>query len=262
MSFFKVDMERRSGISPFVIVLIASFLLGIFSVFLRRAARQDEMDNAAPTPVAVNLLNTEATTPEPSRHTSVALLLGVDTLSTTSPTLRSLWIIEFHPSGRDIRFLGVPVDLQLAGPSTPSLQDVFTFSRGTGVGEAFISTANYLSPYPADFYIVLDEIALETGLDFLGGVNLEGDNFTGSQLVRVLRLLADDPSADLKMQAEILSKLVNDAVDLSSNLDITPLVALIPEHAYTSVDPLALSSMAASMLPVRPEDIVIDLFLP
>lgn len=252
-------MQRRSNVSPFLIVLIACFLLGMLSVFLRRAARDAEDANNAPTPAAVNLPVTEAT---PSSQNEVALLIGVDSLTASTPALRSVWLIEFHHSGRYIHFLGIPVDLQLGGPSTPSLEELFQFSTQRGLEGPFLSSVNLLAPHPADIHIVLDEVALETGLDFLGGVTLDEDSFTGSQIVRVLDLLSDDPSADLKMQSEILSELASHAFDLSTNLDISSLIGLIPEHAYISTDPLELSSLAASMLPVRPEDIVIELFIP
>lgn len=259
MSYFKVTMHRRSGVSPFLIVLIACFILGMLSVFLRRVARDVNDSGNAPTPVAVNLPEAEAA---PSRQNDVALLIGVDSLTGSTPTLRSVWIIEFHHSGRYIHFLGIPVDLQLAGPSTPSLEELFQFSSRSGLEEPFLSSVNLLAPHPANVHIVLDEVALESGLDFLGGVTLDGDSFSGSQIVRVLNLLSDDPSADLKMQSEILSELANNAFSVSANLDISSLIGLIPEHAYTSVDPLELSSLAASMLPVRPEDILIELFIP
>lgn len=252
-------MQRRSSSSTFLIIFIACFLLGVFSVLIRREAGVAEEQVQTQSPRAVDR---SATEPVPDSQHEVAMLIGVDSLLSPSPRLRSIWMIEYHLSGRSIHFLGIPVNYQPAGDSTPTLQDAFSFSRFDGVHASLLATLNLLAPHPADVVIVLDEVALETGIDNLGGVTLDGDSFTGSQIVRVLRLLEDDPSANLKMQADILSALVQDALMISSQVEITELIELVPDHAYTNVDPIQLSNLIATMLPVRDEDISLDLFLP
>jgi len=139
---------------------------------------------------------------------------------------------------------------------------LFDFSPDAGIDPDFLATVNLLAPRNSDYHILLDERGLETVLDFLGGVSLDGDSFSASQIIRVLRLLSDDPVANLKLQAQIIESFASYAFELSSNLEITPLIDLVPEHAYVSHSALELSSLAAGMLPIRPEAILIDLFLP
>ncbi|MBN2555958.1 MAG: hypothetical protein JXA97_08475 [Anaerolineales bacterium] len=226
---------------------------------MRRTERITSEEITAPTPAFVNAAGGNAPGDEPLE---IALMLGVDSLTATQPLLRSIWIIQFRDNGSEIHLLGIPVDLRLGGPASASLQDLFAFSPGAGIDADFLATVNLLAPRNSDYHILLDEHGLEAVLDFLGGANLDGDTFSGSQIIRVLRLLIDDPAANLKLQAQIVESFASHAFELSSSLDITPLIDLVPEHAHVSHSVLELSSLAAGMLPIQPEAISIDLFLP
>lgn len=251
-------MQTRSRVSPFLIVLFVCFLLGFLSVFARRAAQNEEASSAAVPPATTT---SDQPADEEADDATVVLLLGIDGFSPENAILRSVWLMEVYANSGEVYLLGLPVDLQLAGPDTPPLRDQFSISSGSEVHPAFLDTVNLLASRAPDTIAILDEIALQEGIDFFGGVEIDGDIFTGSQIARILRLLADDPPAALKMQAQIIDALLPVAAGWNSDINISPLLALIPQHAKVSTDVVELSSLALALLPLSPEQIRIDLFL-
>jgi len=252
-------MQKQSRVSPFLIILFVCFLLGFLSVFARRTTQNEE---ASVRPANETSLSGSETDTAPADNTTVAMLIGVDSFSTGNTVLQAVWLLDINQESGVISLVGLPVDLQLAGPSTPSLRELFSLSPSGDVPPTFLETVSLLAPRMPDAYIVLDEVALQQGLDFFGGVELDGDRFSGSQIVRILRLLSDDPPAALKMQAQILEALLPAGSGWDSSLDLNPLLALLPDHAYVSTDVIELTSLALAQLPLSPEQVQIELFLP
>jgi hypothetical protein len=115
--------------------------------------------------------------------------------------------------------------------------------------------------YP-DVIVVLDEEAFAQVIDFMGGVVLEGDRFDGQSIVTSLQFVSDDPQMLLSMQASLLLSLSFQGAQLGEHPEITSLTALIPDHAYSSIQPTTLVNLLIPMLPLDPASIQIEVWQP
>jgi hypothetical protein len=99
-------------------------------------------------------------------------------------------------------------------------------------------------------YVIMDEIAFAELIDYLGGTRLNNDIMDGKSATAVLEMLVDQPEAALTMQQIMLTSLADQASKLSSTPELTPLMEQIPAHAYTSLPPAELATIAIPLLPI------------
>lgn len=240
----------RSNLSTFALLLLvlACFGLGLASA-LRGASPGEAVPTAPPTAVAA---------PDVAGQTTV-LILGVDDLRSPAPILRAVWLVSFRPPGRDLFLLGLPTDASVPVGSGFPLGALFAWDPEHGLDAAFLAGLQRLAPLQPSLILCMDRTAFAALIDYLEGLDLSGVRLSGAEAVAVLDLLAGDPAAALSAQARLLEALAARAPQAGSTPDLTPLIELIPEHAYLSTSLAEAAGHLAPLLPIEPAAVHIDL---
>ena len=235
-------------------VIAICFTLGLLSVFLAPQSEQAPDSFAAPQPL------TRTTDPAASTQVTI-LVLGVDRLGADKPRLRAVWLASFRPPGRDLFFLGLPVTYRLA-EGFPSLAEQFSWTPQAGPGEEFLTALHTAAPQEIQVIAALDDLGFASLIDYAGGINLNGVPLRGDQALAVLGMLENDPSAMLSTQARLLEALMVPAAAVSSSPDVSPLIALIPAHAFLSESFTYFAARLSPLLPLDPSSVHVDLLAP
>jgi hypothetical protein len=186
--------------------------------------------------------------------TETILILGVDNLAAAQPELVAVWLATFSSEQRDVILFGQPIDGVVCGSSPATLQELFAWEPQVGPSLAFLASLGATVP---DAVVVADEAAFTTLIDELHGLNLNGTEFDGNQVVAVLRSLYQNPAGLLTSQEQFLISLSQRATEPGGQVDLTRLTQLIPEHAYTSVPPQDLITLYLRLLPLGPSSILV-----
>lgn len=220
---------------PLVVVLIIGsfFAAGLLTVFLGG-------DTSQPLP--------EIAEAEPSES---VLILGVDDLSSPSPTLVAVWQATYSPSNRDVILLGKSVDSLVCVDQPATLGELFSWNAAGGVAPEF------LSAFDAIPYVIADETAFAALIDELDGFELNGAQLQGNQVIAVLRTLYGNPNGSLTSQEQFLIALSNKAATNGRSVDLNRLLELIPEHAWTSVPPQELLTIYLRLQPLDPSAVLV-----
>ncbi|OGO69265.1 MAG: hypothetical protein A2Z37_07520 [Chloroflexi bacterium RBG_19FT_COMBO_62_14] len=242
-------MTRRPSLAILLVVMVVCFMFGILTVL---ASQPGRLASASPTPTP-----TFISPQRPDQQT--ILILGVDGLAETAPKLEAVWIATYRLPAKDLFLLGVPTNLKPDEDAPSRLSDLFAFSAERGVDPAFIQELQLIVPLPMNAVVVLDEQAFGVTIDYLGGIQVNGAEMNGAQVISVVGLLRENPSALLTAQQHFVEAMTARVSSLDSHPDLSPLLELLPEHAFISVDVKALVDEVAPLLPLRPEAIHIDL---
>jgi hypothetical protein len=228
-------------------LLLVCFALGVVSALATRHP------DAQPTPTGLS-------TPAPAGHAdqTAVLILGVDDLQNTAPLLHAIWLATFRPPGREVFMLGLPLDAD-TGAEQP-LRDLFRLSADEGLDPGFLAALEKIIPLHADVIVLLDRIGFAALVDYLGGIDLNDVRLDGSQVMAVMDLVAADPEASLSAQARILEAMTARAPLIGPSPDITPLLDLIPQHAYLSCELAQAVALLSPLLPMQPESVHFDVF--
>lgn len=229
------------------------FSLGLLSVVL--APQGNPSGEGVSPPLA-----TRTSDPPASAQVTI-LVLGVDRLEAERPRLRAVWLASFRPPGRDLFFLGLPVNYRLA-EGFPSLSDQFSWTPQAGPGEDFLTALHTAAPQEVQVIAALDDFGFASLIDYAGGIDLNGVPLRGDQALAVLGLLEDDPAAMLSTQARLLEALIVPAATVSSSPDVSPLIALIPRHAFLSESFSYFAARLSPLLPLDPAAVHVDLLAP
>jgi hypothetical protein len=209
------------------------------------------------TQATVEILPTKVET----HSTQSILILGVDHIADQEGRLLAIWLLSLDPMSREIDLLGLPVDLTPAeGENT--LSESFDLWLPPDYGADFIRRIGELTQIPIMGFVVLDEHAFAVLLDYMGGVDLDGEVLDGASVIGSLRLTYDNPQASLLLQTRILEKLRTNVNRIGTTPELTPLTALTPIHAYTSPSPPELATLAIPLLPLDPALISITTWRP
>lgn len=242
-------MTRRPSLAILLVVMGVCFVFGILMVLVSQSGRPA---SASPTPTP-----TFISPQRPDQQT--ILILGVDGLAETTPKLEAVWIATYRLPAKDLFLLGVPTDLKPDEDSPNRLSDLFAWSAERGVDPAFIQELQLIVPLPMNAVVVLDEEGFGALIDYLGGIEVNGAEMSGAQVRSVVGLLRDNPSALLTTQQHFVVAMAARVSSLDSHPDLSPLLELLPDHAFISVDIKVLVDEVAPLLPLRPETIHIDL---
>ncbi len=240
-------MTNRAPFKLLLLVVVVCFALGLLSVFLRQA----QQSSGALTPTSTVDVSTGQTT---------VLILGVDAFSNANPKLNSIWLATYRLPGKDVFLYGVPVN-QPAGVGTAGgLQALFHWSAEQGVDSTFLSRLKEVVPLPPQVVVLMDDAAFAAIVDYLGGVELNGTSFGGTQVLGVLSLVGDDPQALLATQSHLLEALVKKLPVLGETPDVSSIQALVPEHIHLSIPVSQLLGLVAPLLPVEPSSVYVSLW--
>ena len=242
-------MTRRPSISLILVVMLVCFIFGIVTVLVSQQGRPGA---ASPT-----ITPTFISPQRPDQQTII--LLGVDDLARGEPVLEAVWFATFRLPAKDLFLFGMPVDLKPYEESADSLNDMFAWHAEQGVEPAFIQALYEIVPLAPNAVVVLDEQGFAAVIDYLGGIEVNGAQMDGAQVVSVVGLLRDNPPALLSTQQHFVESMAARVVDLEGHPDLTPLLAIIPEHGFLSVEVKVLVDELAPLMPLEPAMIHIDL---
>ena len=235
-------MKKHSPKFLLIIVAFTCFMLGLFSVWLKSETVSNQ--------------TTQIESASTSKQTTV-LIVGVDDLGKMHPQLMAVWYAAFQLPEKDIFLLGLPI----SGPadtSNNSLRSIFDWHPSNGISPAFIQALHSQTSLNPDFVIVLDNHAFSTGVDYLGGIQFNGGQLDGSQVIAMFNFLENEPSALLSTQKRVLLALAQQAENVGITPDLTPLTSLIPDHAHISSDLSVLLTRTIPLLPIVPDAVFID----
>ena len=190
----------------------------------------------------------------PADSGQTVLIVGVDNLAAAQPKLVAVWLATFSAEKRDVLLYGQPIDTQVCDSSPSSLQELFLWQPESGLSPAFLEALGAVGP---EAVVVADETAFIALIDELHGVDLNGATIEGDQVVAVLRTLYQNPAGLLTTQEQFLIALARRATEPASQVDLTRLTNLIPDHAYTSVPPQDLITLYLQLLPLGPSSILV-----
>jgi anionic cell wall polymer biosynthesis LytR-Cps2A-Psr (LCP) family protein len=245
-------MRKKSPAITFLFIILVCFVVGFLSALLRGVNR--EGSDQGTTVVEPNAVVEGSPTLQQSDLTSV-LILGIDEIESENAALRAVWVATYGESGESITLNGFPVDAQIGSTSSAPLNDLFRWSQESGVSPLFLSVLQQVPSGEPEAVIVLDEAGFSEIIDFMGGVVLSGERLNGDAVLGVLRLLNDDPETSLSIQVHLLEAMVAQASYLEDTLELTPLLELVPKHAYTSQPTDHLFALLARLLPLRQQTI-------
>jgi hypothetical protein len=252
-------MRLKSPATYILLLILVCFMSGVVSVLIRpdrifEPFKRNDNFQASPTTLSAN--------PSPVSSTNGAitiLILGVDHIADPEGKLLAIWLLTFTPPEKQITLIGLPVNLSL-GDDQSTLEDLFDLWIPPSYGAGFIQRVSDLTGSPIRGFAVLDEHGFAVLLDFFGGVELDGQAMDGTSVIGSLRLTYANPQAALRLQAQILDALRLKASTIGRTPELTTLTSLSPIHAYTSPSPPELTTLAIPLLPLDPEQILIELW--
>ena len=242
---------KKNRTSLILIAVFACFLVGILSVIIRR--------NTLPLTSSKSfrqLLAQDPTSLDLSSNSYNVLVLGVDEVVSPDPRLLAVWYISISESDEPITLLGCPTDYVPPGSSF-SLADSFDWTAITGFEGFDVTPFELGSDVSISATIVLDSEGFAKVIDFIGGVNLNGEHMDGASVLGVMSMLYDEPEASLTLQVETLRALLSGVQLVGSTPELTPLTSLIPDHASVSQPPGELASLAIPFLPIESDNVII-----
>ena len=249
-------MIKRPSLPLVLFVLFICFIAGLASVLLRPGDESNPMASLQPQANLETPLAFGDTTTSPQ---TTILVIGVDHLQAETPELEALWFVTFRLPGRDIFLLGIPIHAPVRFQPELRLKDLFRWSMDQGPDTLFMQALHDEVPLTIDVILVVDEIAFAACVDYMGGVTLESGTLDGRQVIGVLDLVEDQPTAALEVQERVVQALSDKAPDLGATPDLTSLLALIPENAFSSIPSLNLVALINPLLPIQPNSIHIEL---
>jgi len=235
-------MGRRAQLKLLLLVIMVGFVLGLLSVLLGHF----EAGNAGGTP----------TVPAGIGQTTI-LILGVDRFD-QPPALRAIWFATFRPPGRSVFLYGLPTNAPIAAEDIVTLNALFSWSADQGVDPLFLDTLAGVVPLQPDVTVLMDETAFASLIDYLGGVDLNGTVFSGTEVLGFLSLVVEEPEASLASQSRLIEAMVQRLPTLGALPDVTPLLGLVPDHAHLSLPSNQLMAMLSPLFPVEPAGIHVD----
>lgn len=238
-------MTKKSPTAVIFLVAIACFALGLFSVWLRAPGKPE------PTPTPDAVFNQQQTN---------LLLVWVDDLNSENPRLLGTWFVTYRLPARDIFMLGLPVGQDDIENNPSSLRSQFDFSTDSGISAAFLDSVHQKTPLTPHIIIVFDQYAFSTLVDYMGGIQFDGGQLHGDQVIGLVTFLSGDPNSLLSTQQRIFVALSKQAPGLGATPDLTPLTQLIPEHVYLDTDISRLLSLTIPLLPVSPDTMHVEMY--
>jgi hypothetical protein len=253
---------------PAVLILLVSlcFCLGLGTVLL------GEQTDASPIERIISLFPrgglSDFFSPARGEETTV-LLLGIDRFDRPDPELRAIWLMAFEPPDPSVMLSGVPSNLDLVSGANVTLASFFGWTPDGVVAPPFLEALERALRIEVDVVLVMDDYAFGALVDYLGGMPLEsqlglpfeGDVLTGPQVLALHTVFEADPVSLVGLQASILEGLLPQAAKLGPNPDLGPILALVPDHAYISINPTQFAVLLSHLLPIKADVVTIQTIL-
>lgn len=202
--------------------------------------------------------------PDREAQTTI-LLLGLDRFDRPDPELRAIWLLSIQPPETPVILTGVPTSLDLVEGANVTLESFFAWSAEGGVTPPFLEALERALRVQIDVVSVMDEYAFAALVDYVGGLPLGGDLglpveeqiLSGNQVLALHTVFDGDPVGLVNLQANVLEGLLPQAARLSANPDLTPLLALMPEHASITIHEAQMAVLVSHLLPLNTDQVEI-----
>lgn len=191
---------------------------------------------------------------QPGEANQTILVLGVDDLGAASPRLVAVWQATFNAENQDLLLYGEPVDREVCNVQSATLRELFSWDAGSGLRPEFLAA---FGSNPPEAYVVADEFAFTRLIDELEGLELNGAELNGDQVVAVLRTLYGNPVGALTSQEQFLIALSQRAAGIESSINLNSLTDLMPEHAFSSVPPQELLTIYLRLQPLDGSSVLV-----
>lgn len=163
------------------------------------------------------------------------LIIGVDDLTSSVSQLRSVWLLIHFPDELDLTFIplypgtrnGVPV-------VDPELEKSFSLDRDGIPSATFFDSLGELVWW--DNYIVMDEFALAEGIDFLGGIAIEGELLDGHRVIDSISAADKDLLEALVSQVNLLDSICRHIARGSFPSRMEQLIPRLADHYQSDID--------------------------
>lgn len=252
-------MRLRSPSAILILCFIVFLSVGILTALLPSCSAESGEANTQPEHTFGNQGEGQ---PSLSSSLTTILVIGVDELSKENAELTAIWFAHFRPINRAILLQGVPLDMESGGENPSKLSELFYWSPQSGVSADFLNELYKNVPVQPDIVVVMDKTFFSSGVDYLGGVFIGDQRLDGNQVVSFLDLLKQDSLAQVTAQQRVLEALRVNLSIFNNIPDITPLLNLIPEHAYVSVPAAQLVVLVSPLLPLNPESVRVEIIVP
>jgi hypothetical protein len=236
-------MRKKPPTTYLLLALVAFFLIGLLSVLIRR--------NSTETPTTSPSVSTSSRKIILDSQNTI-LILGVDEAVSAQPMLHSIWFVTLDYELEEVSLRGFPTNF-IHPETEKTLAESFTWSAISGFNNADLDPFEDMAPGSLLATIILDEEGFADLIDYVGGITINGEPLDGRTVIGVMDMLYDQPEASLTMQARVIGAIVDSASRLGSTPELTPLIALIPEHASISQPAPELATLAIPFLPITPD---------
>jgi hypothetical protein len=221
-----------------LVVVMSCFTVGILSVLVDQPQTVESAQTVTPSP----------------RKT--ALILGVNQIRSIDSQLRAVWLATHRPPDQEVFLLGVPLDFEICTSNVRTLRQTFGWTPEGGVDPRFLEAFDGEQLMKPDAVIVADEIAFAELINFLGGIEFNGVHIQGNAVAAFLDVIAEDPAISIRTQQAVLISIIEKVYLLDEPFDTTPLLPLMPDHAYSSVSIQELiATFYMPLAPLEPGDI-------
>jgi hypothetical protein len=167
------------------------------------------------------------------------LLINATSLNKPNPHLESIWLATYFTSDTTIQLL--PIYPAVTSAMTVFEQELaLTFGLDKQNG-ALVLDQDFMDILKNDNYwwsgyIVVDEVAMAGLFNLLGGIELNGRNFTGEQAAEKFPVVQGDPQKATSSQIAILQSACHKIQEITPNPDLPQLSSLLPPHILTDLD--------------------------
>lgn len=196
-----------------------------------------------------------------SENQTTVVILGVDDFLLPNPTLRAVWLATFRPPDQELLLSGVPTHLPVEIDSVDTLASSFSWTPETGASPSFLENLEKALGISPEIMVGLDDHGFTTIVDYLGGLSFEGGTLSGEQVLALHAVFYEDPEGLVRLQASVLETLIPNVVRLGATPNLEPLLALLPQHAFVSIQPAQLVLFVSPLLPLDPNLVRIEVIL-
>jgi hypothetical protein len=249
-------MRLRSPAAILVLCFIVFLSVGVLTALLPSCSSEGGEANSQQENTFSNQGESQ---PSIGSALTTVLVIGVDQLSRENAELDAIWFAHFRPINRAILLQGVPLDMEIAGEGSSTLSDLFYWSPENGVSAEFLNELYKTVPVRPDILVVMDETFFSSGIDYLGGVFIGDQQLDGVQVLSFMDLLKQDPAAQVIAQKRVLEALRVNLSIFNNIPDITPMLNMIPDHAYVSVPAAQLVVLVSPLLPLNPDSVRVEI---
>lgn len=202
----------------------------------------------------------------PTEHTSL-LILGVDSIASSAPALKAVWIVQLAGMAPRAYLLGLPPAALARHPvyGERRLSELYSLDRQADAGgRLFLEALAQIGAAPIDATITIDSRTLVNLIDRLGGAPLAGgpSGEAGSldgpgALGFLLGAGPDDPVGQLELQAALIEAMLAAARARGEQFVLSAYLDLIAVTGRADLSRPELEALLRPLLPLSAAEIIV-----